>query len=354
MDFRKRIKTVPRANLYTEEGYYIWCGTMFRFMDAYYMIYSRWEKEKGFSAWVSDSKVCLARSETAEGRFRHVKTLFDYAGNTPEERRVIHNPAAIVVRGRVYLYFMMNYGCGDFWEHRNRQRIGAAFTDDPEGEWTCLPNPVIDITPGGIDSLMTSNPTVTEMPDGRFLMLYKAVSADGELPRGGSVIIGAATAESPLGPFRKYGKPQFVNPGDPWSVEDPFVWVEDGRFYALVKDYHGYFTGVTTAWSGSTALFVSENGLDWHPDPDHPLAYTNELEFDDGPVSFSSLERPQMYLENGKPRFLLCACRFRKDDDTTYNLKIPLEWQTGHDGPPLHLLDAGQARLPASFRAVSN
>ncbi len=354
MDFRKRIKTVPRANLYTEEGYYIWCGTMFRFMDAYYMIYSRWEKEKGFSAWVSDSKVCLARSETAEGRFRHVKTLFDYAGNTPEERRVIHNPAAIVVRGRVYLYFMMNYGCGDFWEHRNRQRIGAAFTDDPEGEWTCLPNPVIDITPGGIDSLMTSNPTVTEMPDGRFLMLYKAVSADGELPRGGSVIIGAATAESPLGPFRKYGKPQFVNPGDPWSVEDPFVWVEDGRFYALVKDYHGYFTGVTTAWSGSTALFVSENGLDWHPDLDHPLAYTNELEFDDGPVSFSSLERPQIYLENGKPRFLLCACRFRKDDDTTYNLKIPLEWQTGHDGPPLHLLDAGQARLPASFRPVSH
>ena len=33
MDFRKRIKTLPRANLYTEEGYYIWCGTMFRFMD---------------------------------------------------------------------------------------------------------------------------------------------------------------------------------------------------------------------------------------------------------------------------------------------------------------------------------
>lgn len=89
MDFRKRIKTVPRANLYTEEGYYIWCGTMFRFRDAYYMIYSRWEKEKGFSAWVSDSKVCLARSETAEGRFRHVKTLFDYAGNTKELRRMV-------------------------------------------------------------------------------------------------------------------------------------------------------------------------------------------------------------------------------------------------------------------------
>lgn len=185
MDFGKRIMTVPRANLFTEEGYYVWCGTMFRFNGTYYLIYSRWEKEKGFDAWVSDSKVCLARTDGTEGAFRHVKVLFDYEGNTPGERHVIHNPTAIVSGGRVYLYFMMNYGRGDYWEHRNRQRIGAAYTDNPEGEWTRLPDPVIDITPGGIDSLMTSNPTVAEMPDGGFLMLYKAVSAEGTLPRGG-------------------------------------------------------------------------------------------------------------------------------------------------------------------------
>ena len=231
----------------------------------------------------------------------------------------------LVSGGRVYLYFMMNYGCGEFWEHRNRQRIGAAYTDDPEGEWTRLPDPVIDITPGGFDSLMTSNPAVTEMRDGRFLMLYKAVSAEGPLPRGGSVIIGAAVADSPLGPFVKYEKPQLVNPSDPWSVEDPCVWTEDGRFYALVKDFHGHFTGVKDVWSGSTALFVSENGLDWSPDPEHPLAYRNELEFDDGPASFARLERPQIYLENGKPRFLLCACRFKPDGDA-YNVKIPLKY----------------------------
>ena len=46
---------------------------MLKRSGVYYLIYSRWEKEKGFSAWVSDSKVCLARAETAEGRFRHVK-----------------------------------------------------------------------------------------------------------------------------------------------------------------------------------------------------------------------------------------------------------------------------------------
>ena len=38
MDFKKRIKIVPKANLYTEEDYFVWCGTMFKFNDAYYMI----------------------------------------------------------------------------------------------------------------------------------------------------------------------------------------------------------------------------------------------------------------------------------------------------------------------------
>lgn len=325
MNFKERFQTVPRANLFTEEGYYVWCGTMFRFHGIYYMIYSRWERSKGFGAWVTDSRVCLARSETAEGQFRHVRELFDYTGNTPEERMVMHNPAAIVHDGKVYLYFMMNYGTGDWWEHRNRQRIGAAWSEDPENTWVRLPHPVVDITPGGVDSLMTSNPTVTPMPDGRFLMIYKAVSAEGEFPRGGAVICSAAIADSPIGPFRKTGKPLFVNPENGWSVEDPFVWWEDGWFYALVKDYHGYFTKVKTIWSGSAALFRSADGIDWEPDPEHPLAYLNELEFEDGPETFFSLERPQMYIEDGKTRFLLCACRFHPDDDITYNVKIPLE-----------------------------
>lgn len=325
MDFSQRIQPVPRANLYTEEGYFVWCGTMFKFNDTYYMIYSRWEKSLGFRAWATDSKVCLAKADSLEGPFHHVKELFDYRGNSPEERRVLHNPTAIVYNGRVYLYFMMTYGIGDYWESRNRQRIGVAWCEDPEGEWTQMPNPVIDVTPGSFDSLLTSNPAVTVTPEGKILMLYKAVKAEGEFPKGGAVLIGAAMADSPLGPFKKSGKPQFVNPEAPWSVEDPFIWHEDGWFYALVKDYHGYFTKVKTHWSGSTALFRSHNGFEWMPDPEHPLAYTNELEFEDGKVTLKNLERPQIFFEDGKAKALLCACRFFEDEETTYNVRIPME-----------------------------
>ncbi len=326
MNFQERIQPVPRANLYSEEGYFVWCGTMFKFNHTYYMIYSRWEKSLGFRAWVTDSKVCLAKADSLEGQFRHVKVLFDYQGNNPEERRVLHNPTAVVHNDRVYLYFMMTYGKGDYWENRNRQRIGVAWTEDPEGEWVRMPNPVIDITPGSFDSMLTSNPAVTITPQGKVLMLYKAVAATGEFPKGGAVLIGAAIADSPLGPFHKDGKPQFVNPEAEWSVEDPFIWHEDGWFYALVKDYHGYFTKVKSHWSGSTALFRSRNGFDWEPDPEHPLAYTNELEFEDGKITLKNLERPQIFFEDGKAKALLCACRFFEDESTTYNVKIPLKY----------------------------
>ena len=79
---------------------------------------------------------------------------------------------------------MVNEGTGDWWEHRNNQRIGVAYTDNPEGEWIKLDNPVIDVSKEGIDSLMVSNPTALVTKDNKILMVYKAVSKDGELPKG--------------------------------------------------------------------------------------------------------------------------------------------------------------------------
>ena len=92
---------------------------------------------------------------------------------------------------------MGNRGNGEWWNHRNNQRIGCAVTSDPEGEWRRKEEPVIDVSSRGFDSLMTSNPTVTQMPDGRVLAVYKGVSKEGELPKGGPVICGVAIAEHP-------------------------------------------------------------------------------------------------------------------------------------------------------------
>lgn len=151
-------------------------------------------------------------------------------------------------------------------------------------------------------------------------MVYKAVSKYGELPRGGKVLCGVAEADHPCGPFRKHGKPVMENPENPWSVEDPFIWRENGRYYALVKDFHGYFTGTQ---GKAVALFTSENGRDWAC-AEQPLAFLPQLDFGDEVVKVENLERPQLYIEDGKSCLLLCACRDAVHRDKTFHIRIPL------------------------------
>jgi len=321
MDFLSRMLPTSPAYAFTEEDYFVWCGAMLRHGDAYYLIYSRWPRKLGFQAWVTDSEICLAKADSPLGEFRFVRAILPCVYNEAGERSVFHNPTVIEWQGRHYLYFMFNRGAGDWWGHRNNQRIGVAYADDPEGEWTRADGPVIDISPEGIDSLMTSNPTAVVKPDGRILMVYKAVSKYGELPRGGKVICGAAEADHPLGPFTKFGDPIMENPENAWSVEDPFIWYEDDRYWALVKDFHGYFTHTD---GKAVALFTSEDGRRWHP-AEHPFAFTQRLDYGTQSKDVNNLERPQLFFENGRPSVLLCACMEQRGADRTYNIRIPLK-----------------------------
>jgi len=320
MNFHDRMLPTSREYAFCEEGYFVWGAAMFKHKDNYYMVYSRWQQEKGFEAWVTDSELCLAKSDSPLGKFSHVKVLF---GNNEKGgiKKVYHNPTIIEYNGRIYLYFMMNEGAGDWWEHRNNQRIGVAYTDNPEGEWIKADRPVIDVSEEGIDSLMTSNPTACVTDDGKILMVYKAVSKYGELPKGGKVLCGVAKADSPLGPFIKDGKPVMENPENPWSVEDPYIWKENGSFYALVKDFHGYFAKTN---GRAVVLFTSKDGHKWECNSEYPLAFVPQLNLGDHTEKVHFLERPQLFFEDGKCKVLLLACMEKENDHRTYNIRIPI------------------------------
>ena len=320
----RMLPTDPRLE-FREEGYYVWCGSMFRFKDHYYLAYSRWKKEYGFDGWVTHSEIALARAETMFGAWERLGRILPFGDDSDWDHDCAHNPTVIQCGDTYYLYHMANSGNGEYWNHRNHQRIAVAWTRDPEGAWQKASSPVIDISAEGVDSLMTSNPTAAMGPDGRVHMVYKAVSKYGEMPKGGAVVCAAAEAFHPLGPFTKYHEPLFANPEDPWSVEDPFIWCENGSFYALVKDFQGYFT---KAQKGSTALFVSADGRHWRP-ADVPLAYERQLDYGTYVLAVENLERPQIYLEDGVPRVLLCAVRPRADGEDTFNIRIPLDWKEG-------------------------
>ena len=146
-----------------------------------------------------------------------------------------------------------------WWDHRNHQRIGVAVADAPEGPWKRFDQPVLDVSPGAWDSLLVSNPTVTDTPDGRYLMIYKGVG-EGPAPFGGRVLHGAAWADSPLGPFKKDPKPLFDEAGVKFAFEDPFIWREGNAYFCIIKDMGGH---ASPSGKSSLLLMQSPDGFHW-------------------------------------------------------------------------------------------
>ena len=327
MNFAERMGTARKDSIFAIDGYFVWCGTMTKGDDGlYYLYFSFWKESLGFDAWVTDSKVGYAVGADPFGKFEYQGIALEGANTEGAwDRDCIHNPSVIKHNGKYYMYYMGNYGNGEFWDNRNHQRVGVAVAENPRGPWQRFDKPVIDISPSGHDSLMTSNPAVTPAPDGKFYMIYKAVENNGKLPKGGAVVCGIAVADSPTGPFVKSKKPIMVNPENEWSVEDAFIWYENDRFYSLAKDFQGYFTN---AGKKQVALFESKNGYDWNLS-DTPLAFWRELVMEDGTrVALSNMERPQIYVEDGVPKALVCACMKEEDYETlahSFNVRIPIK-----------------------------
>jgi len=331
LDFRGLLRPTPRTARFEMDGYYVWCGTMARGDDSlFHLFFSRWPKATTFRGWVSHSEVGHAVADRPVGPYRFQNLALAGSGTGTWDRHMIHNPTILRAGGKYYLYYTGTNGNenwkpgmklpsdDDYWFCRNNQRIGVAVADRPEGPWTRFDKPLIDVSPSGWDSLITTNPTVTAAPDGRFLMIYKAASP-GER-QAGRVVHGVAWAESPLGPFKKCPDPVFTHADEEFPAEDPYVWHQDGRYYAILKDMRGVFTPA----GKSLVLFESADGIAWRL-AEHPLASTLEIPWAGGEAEpVKRLERPQLYIEDGQPRVLFCAVTPNTPADHSFNVHIPL------------------------------
>jgi len=164
--------------------------------------------------------------------------------------------------------------------------------------------------------------TMVRGDDGQchLLMVYKAVGDKGKPPFGGPVLHCVATSDSPTGPFQKHRHPIFVKEGVHFAAEDPSIWSDGQGYWAIVKDNAGYFTGA----GRSTALWQSADGFDWQL-AKHPLVATTEITWEGGQrQKQNSLERPQLFFENGHPAVLLFATDSNKNREHSFNVRMPL------------------------------
>ncbi len=331
LDLNSMMRDVPSTAKFAIDSTYVWGGSLIEGDDGlYHMFYSTWHQKYGWDAWVTHSYVAHAVSASPFGPFKHKDVALPARGAEYWDGSCTHNPNIRKFGDKYYLYYMGNTGDGKYhvglnYTHRNNQRIGVAVADSPNGPWKRFDKPVIDVSPDStaLDALMASNPGVTQGPDGGYLMIYKAVGKKIKGNFGGPVVICAATSESPTGPFKKYNERIFKPEGDHnFAAEDPHVWYQDGKYRAIVKDMHGAYTDKGQA----LLLFDSEDGLNWSLAA-KPLVSGIEINWEGGEVQkVKLLDRPQLYLEDGKPVALLCAVSPGNPfKEVTFNVQIPLD-----------------------------
>jgi hypothetical protein len=333
-DLKIELGKVSKESVFTSDSHSIWGGSVVKGADEkYHMLYARWPTDLGW-AWVTDSEIAHAVSDNPLGPYKHKNIALARRGKEHWDGWCTHNPTVHKFGEKFYLYYMGNTGDGEVvgtpgkpklnWQHRNNQRIGVAVADDPTGPWTRMDQPVLDISTDSAagDALMTSNPSVCQRPDGKILMVYKAVGKKFPLPGGGPVVHMVAIADSPTGPFMKMPNPIFTFEGERFPAEDPYIWYQESKFRAIVKR----MKHIKKKRVFSLVQYDSVDGIDWHPAKHHEISDRTVTWEDGTSQKLDHLERPQVVLENGVPVALTCAAD-RIDSNNirrSFNVQIPL------------------------------
>lgn len=335
-DYKIEFGKVSKTSVFTGgDSLSHWGGSVVKGQDGlYHMLYSRWPKQIGWE-WVNYSVIAHAVSKSPFGPYKHKNVALPDRGTEHWDGSCTHNPTVHKFNGKYYLYYMGNIGDEKIvsvpgkakinWMHRNNQRIGVAVADDPNGPWKRFDKPVLDITHGDSlahDALMTSNPSVCQMADGKILMVYKAVGKKFPMPQGGPVVHCVAIADSPTGPFKKYPDPVFLEEGVRFPAEDPYIWFAEGKYRAIVK----YITHEGKKRLFSLVHYDSEDGIDWKKAKNFEISDRSFTWEDGSTQKFDHLERPQVLVENGIPIALTCAADTYDENHVrqSFNVQIPL------------------------------
>ncbi len=342
LDFTKLIpKTMPRTAMFQQPGWFLWDPCIIRGEDGgFYLFYSRWPTQLGYDAWCTHAEIAWAKATNAAGPYAFQGVALATRGAGFWDGHAVFNPCVVSWHGHYYLYYTGNYGSSDWssnrripadapawWVQRNHQRIGVAVANRPTGPWQRPDKPLLDIDQG-FGCTILNVPNIVIKPDGTWRIYYKTLT-EGQGFFGGGVFHFEADADNPLGPFVPYAQPMIdknklmPQVGKPFRfhIDDHFEWIQDGRYYAIVKDHDAPFL---TKFGRSLLLFESPDGRQWRPSA-HVLVKDFSIHWEHGPVEhYSRLEMPKLLLTAGHPRILSLAA-LPEGGDESFLVLVPLQ-----------------------------
>lgn len=318
LDLGAMMQPLPDRGIFREKDYFAWCSSIIQDGGKYHLIYSRWPRKFGFHSWLTHSEIAHAVADQPDGPYHYVETLIPHRGQHPWNQITAHNPKIERFEGKFYLYFCSTRA--DFSEDelqaiarnsrsrqkdwgilRNNQRTGVAVADSISGPWNVLSSPIVQPT-GPIRNL-TVNPAICRRPDGRYLMIIK-----GDKPGSSQRNQAVAIADKPEGPFVLQPEPAIKD----YDTEDVSVWYDYARqrYYAV---FHAHtFIGMIT----------SADGIHWQKASHFTVTRKILPQQNGAPRQPSSLERPFVFVEKGRPRVLSMAAMETGD---TCILLVPLQ-----------------------------
>ena len=293
----------------------IWCGSMVRTSDGQcHLMVSTWPLADGFDKWIVSSQIGYAIAPSPDEEYEYVDLVFTGSGNDGDwDRDMVHNPWIIEHDGKYYMYYTGTYGDGTFEGHRYHQRVGVAVADHPSGPWRRLGQPLSSLQDGYLNNLVTCNPSVCKMTDGRFIMLFRASYYENKAYKG-NMFLGVAFADSPEGPFVCHDEPVLSKKGVNFAAEDPGIFAYDNKLYVIFKDMGHNFNN----YLRTMMIAESTDGIDWQVIG--PFS-NRSIQYSDGTTKeYDFVERPFIYIENEIPKQFFTAIKPKADEDFAFNV----------------------------------
>lgn len=310
MNLSEKMKPVKMKAAFELENKYVWGASVVKGQDGkYHMFADVWDKTVPFHpGWLVVSRIVEAVSETPEGPYKYERTLFEQRGNMYWDGMSVFNPHVIKHNGKYVMFYTgTTYPFSKKYVHENlddasrvarsNKRIGIAVCDTPGGTWKRFDKPAIDISLTGFDNFLTTNAAPCVMENGDILVVFKTrgyLEDNGEMidlhsdMQFNSCILDKDTYEV------KYrgDKPLF---GDV-SLEDPFIWLENNKYYMIAKDMTGNVCG-----ERQSGIFAeSDDGLEWKLHYGEK-SYVRTIKYEDGSEkTLGNMERPFILFDNGK------------------------------------------------------
>jgi len=253
---------VAKGFVLSENDWHIWCNApVLDDAGRVHLFVSRWPVKDTFAlGWHTSCEIAHYKADRPEGPYNYMGTVLKGTAVDGSWRKAgTHN--VTVVRLPDQRYAMLFIGNSDgIRGFPANQKIGMMLASSPDGPWKLAGQDglILDIpadpavwSHGSVVGV--NNPTLLPMPDGRFLLYYKAMKpGKGEVRR-----MGVAVADRVEGPYRFEKEPLAANEG---TIEDGFAFRLNGEVCLLVTDCHG-------AGYGGGMIYHSRDGIHFDPTP---------------------------------------------------------------------------------------